>query len=113
MGRYITSDPIGLDGGLNTYGYATQNPLIYKDEEGLKVNFGLPGQMDSIKSCICSGGDCYSCCTSIITIRPSFSSIGICESMCYGEIIGGRDGPIMPPVCDDEQACLNSGDNNA
>ncbi len=34
-GRYITSDPIGLDGGLDTFGYAAQNPLIYIDPDGL------------------------------------------------------------------------------
>ena len=35
MGRYITSDPIGLEGGLNTYGYGLQNPLFWYDEMGL------------------------------------------------------------------------------
>ncbi len=51
IGRYISSDPIGLEGGLNTFLYAEASPVMYSDPEGQAAGLLLRGLLGGAVTC--------------------------------------------------------------
>jgi RHS repeat-associated protein len=94
LGRYLESDPIGLEGGLNPYLYANANPLRYVDPAGLFV--GDPAEWTAVVKAVEAA-------TSVTASTIAAGVAGVVAAVYPRPVGEGSD--VVPKNCPPDDEC--------
>jgi len=112
LGRYIKSDPIGLEAGVSTYGYVGANPLSRYDFYGLKecpegmVPKGVPCEMAEDDGSLSTDGKCMTAeCAAGLLPNREMTPAEKCMAMCLFE--GHIGGKAVEKIADEQSKSFN------
>ncbi|MCU1336667.1 MAG: hypothetical protein JWO19_2248 [Bryobacterales bacterium] len=92
IGRYISSDPVGLAGGLNTFGYVGANPLMWLDPFGLDGKGAAWWAWNQISS-----SDWSPWTTSSYGGKTNGFGVDKCNWFVHEALKQGGNAPVLPP----------------
>lgn len=100
--RFLSADPLGIDGGLNLYAYANGDPLAYIDPLGLCATGGsLPGFFDAIGNGLATAGQylargvdgAWNLALELMASNPHFRETGV-QNAVYQIIVDEWGSPL-------------------
>jgi RHS repeat-associated protein len=82
-GQFTQTDPIGIAGGLNTYGFADGDPVSYSDPYGLKAD-SIPAAFRSKLGNLCQEVDCDKAQIHFVGWMPADKAMTLGNHMFFG-----------------------------